>query len=420
MFLGNLEKRNFKKVLTTLNSKTVNILYLSIFGIYIFCEILLSSELVLVMNSSILSVAKYCLFIIFFMILIYNELKIYFRNNILSYNQLIFGILFLLGLSVFASSKSLHIMVLFTFMFGLSKCPFKSVLKTSLIAMSFTTILVFLMAAIGILPNLIYYRGDSIRYSLGFGASTLSQAMIFFTFMAYFGLKGRKTSIFFILLFAIISLIVYKLTYARASLFLTFFAILIALLCKLKIFDTFFKKITNVRIFKRLFVLFPFILLGGSIFLTYLLDIGNSFAIYLNGLLSTRLRLQLDAFNTYGLTIFGENFITTVNGKYAGVDCSYLFLYFNYGIVATFILLFGYSLLINETIKRKNLIVFCILFIYFIHSFTEPYLIDFKYNPYCLLLGTFYFHFDKKVFNSFELYVLLGGKKIGKRITNTY
>ena len=116
MSLGNLEKRNFKKVLTTLNSKTVNILYLSIFSIYIFCEILLSSELVLIMNSSILSVAKYCLFIIFFMILIFNELKIYFRNNILSYNQLIFGILFLLGLLVFASSKNLHIMVLFTFM----------------------------------------------------------------------------------------------------------------------------------------------------------------------------------------------------------------------------------------------------------------------------------------------------------------
>ena len=415
MYIENLERNNTKKIRMKSNSSLINNLFLCCFGTYVFFEIMLSTEMIYILNSDILSFFRYSAFIVFFFFLILNETFPVIEKQTIYREQIILVFLELIGFLVFINSKNLHFLVYINFIYGLSKCDFKKVLKMSLFVMLFAFILTLLMSIFDFLPNITYSRDDRIRYSLGFGTSTLAQGLILFIYLAYFGLKGIKTSIFVNLITVFFSMLVYIFTDARSALVLTLLLVLVAFLIKIKEINILFKKIVNIWLIKDILILLPIISLFISLIVTYLLYIGNDFAIYLNGLLSTRIRLQLDAFMNYDFSFFGNEFDTFVNNSYAGVDNCYLFIYFNYGFIPLLIVLFGLSYLMKRAIDKHNLSLIIILCLLVIYSLTDPYLIDFKYNPYSFLIGILFFRRSKSRINFYDYFLLKGGIYNGEK-----
>ena len=71
---------------------------------------------------------------------------------------------------------------------------------------------------------------------------------------------------------------------------------------------------------------------------------------------------------------------------YNYVDCAYLNILINYGVIVLLILCIGF-MFIGKGVKEKNT---CIVIIFLaIHSITDPQLIELMYNPFLLLLGEF-------------------------------
>lgn len=389
--------------------------YLICFGLYIFLEILISTEITYFVNSIYISLFKYSVFAIFFVFFIIENFSLIGKDKTQVSNLIMLGFLLLLSLIIFWFSHTLQLFVLFSFSFAFRNVNFKSVLKTSFIFSGLAFLFTLIMASINVYPNEVSFRGDNIRYSLGFLTSTLPESMVLFSFLTLFGLKGKKLNGLMILFYFLFGLLIFYLTRARTSFLLLILSLLLSLLVKFKFANSFVGFVRRHKLLLIIFSLVPVIFLLMSVFLTYLLSIGNGFAIYLNGILSTRLRLQLDAFQNYSFSLFGNIFETHLNDLYAGVDNSYLFIYFNYGFIALIFVLYTYYKLVKLSLIRKNSCLFSILVVILIQGLTDPYIIDFKYCPFILLSGMLLFQTKKGTISDYSAY-LYGGRLRVKRV----
>ncbi len=101
---------------------------------------------------------------------------------------------------------------------------------------------------------------------------------------------------------------------------------------------------------------------------------GRAFDI-LNKLLNTRLRLSRIFLTEYPFSLFGRKVADIVTYS-ATMDCSYVYGYVIYGVIAFTLLVLGYGMIIHKYCKEKRGTELCIILACLIAGITEPFLFN--------------------------------------------
>ena len=130
--------------------------------------------------------------------------------------------------------------------------------------------------------------------------------------------------------------------------------------------------------------------------LCYLYRHGYPLAVQANTLLSDRLRITLNLFDKYGLSLLGTSDIMHGFGRsifgisleYDFPDASYAFLIFRYGIMITLIITCLWVFIAVRAIKNGKKSIAYVMVIICVYAFSESHFVDINYNflllmPFC-------------------------------------
>lgn len=245
----------------------------------------------------------------------------------------------------------------------------------------------------GILPDVIIYRGSTVRHSYGYIYPTELLSHYCFIVLMYIYLKQEKFSGKDFIIINVINVILFKMTDSRLD-----FLIIIIASCLALLFA--YKPDILKRCVKPLYINVIFLLSIAFSFITAIFYNGNStiFSL-LNHLLSQRLLLGNNALSYYGLSVFGEKIKwigSGGNGVYASydpleynfVDCSYLQYTLSFGMMFMIAICVLYMLTVIYEYRKKNVYSLIVLGLVFVISIIEPRLINIPLNPFILLMGS--------------------------------
>ena len=233
------------------------------------------------------------------------------------------------------------------------------------------------------------------RYGLGFSWVSNGPTLLFFFTLQYLFLRKSKTKIWEYAILEAVNVYVFlrtdtNLPFVLISLIILFFAIQGA-------FKNHWRALRHLKV---LYYLIPLLICAGTIFLYYMPDLHlpalDTIWNKLNGVLHYRLYYGRMGIHNYGLRLFGQQIewvgysITadTAAGTYNYVDCSYIRILLNNGIVYLLAALEVYTRMIVRAVRKTDFwLVFIAIFV-LLHSFTEPRLMELTFNVIPVLAFT--------------------------------
>lgn len=352
---------------------------------YCFLEILISTEIIYLIPSSFFSILKYVLAAVMTAYVLFDMRHIRFNS---SHIPLALCALVAVATAIFARTLQIYMLLLIILL--LRGYSFRQILRPMYVMLWAVFIFTLLMSLANIYPNVDHSRNGTVRNALGFGTPTLGQSILLFLLLSHFYLKKNKMSYISIALYLIAVSAMYAFTVGRTGYYLSLFAIAAIFLYKICSGAAVFKKFSSSNILCLAFMALPFVLLVLTLVLTRLYEAGVPFAVKLNAALSTRLELQMNALNERPITLFGQN-IAWYNSQniYIGIDNSYLYHLFNYGLVVFVAALFMYSYILYGAWRRGDVCMMLVVVIILIDGIVEPYMLDFKYNYFILCIGSY-------------------------------
>ena len=195
------------------------------------------------------------------------------------------------------------------FIIAARKIPFKNIARYAAIISALFLIVVIVSAYAGIIPNHIEDRGDSFRYYLGFLYSLYPATIM--TNISLLVIYYRKNHIFWweLLILLAANVWIFQKTGARLAFIISFLGLLISCLLKLK--PNFF--VTKKRL--MCILAFSFVVLAIiSIIISLEFDSSVGWQAKANTFLSSRLSLQHEAIQKYGISLFGQDINANGNG----------------------------------------------------------------------------------------------------------
>ena len=157
-----------------------------------------------------------------------------------------------------------------------------------------------------IIPDWIFYRGDTQRHSLGFYYSTIAIGIYLSCMLMYFYVRKSKATVMELLLFEGINVFLYKYTDGRLSFILISIILFMMLILKIPKLRQLFKLPHMQVVLKYIGYILPISLFMLVILATYLYSKGNPIGFSINKILSGRLLYTKNAFQQYGITLFGQ------------------------------------------------------------------------------------------------------------------
>ena len=292
------------------------------------------------------------------------------KHMIYQWIFVIFGISIVM-LSTFFSGTSTFLFFSLFFI-GAFNIDIHSFLKNDLKIRIFMLLLIFSLFLIGVFPDMISYRGDIIRHSLGFRHPNTLGAFIFL--ICFEILLVNWNNLRFKHYFISISLLFLNnyINNSRSSLLTG-----IVIICFIFLIKT-FPSFLNNSIVKKILLISPFIIISIILLIVTKEKIGPLNFDKLNLLSSGRISLYKSIYNYYGVDIFGQQ-LPTLSKEFAEryflqyhiLDNVYLTLLINYGIVA--ISLSGITIfsILSKAIKDKKYIFLVVVVCYLIFGITE-------------------------------------------------
>lgn len=96
---------------------------------------------------------------------------------------------------------------------------------------------------------------------------------------------------------------------------------------------------------------------------------------------------------TYGVSLIGQdiewvgfNISETLTGTYNYVDCSYVKILLDHGILLLTVVLLAYGYILYQSVQKKEYYLTWIILIVLVFSITEPRLFDITFNPFFVLV----------------------------------
>lgn len=306
-----------------------------------------------------------------------------------SYKYLILSILLLLsGVLVYFQTNRLNFLVYSMLLVLLVNVDMKVVLRNYVIVAGILVVGVFLLSLVGMVPNLQYNRAGVIRNSFGFIYPTDFASHCFYLFLAISYLLKDKfiwtRSLFGVLLSAFI------IKYCDAR--LNALSILLATVIFIYFYYSNEKKL-------KIFALLPYsavVFASVVTYLSYKFSWSDPFLVSINKLITGRLGLGRNAFDTFGVHLFGTRNVQFIGsgGKtesvigYNYVDSSYVQMLFTYGIVPVVLLIIIYVVASKQQYKDGQYLLVAILSLIAFNCMIEAFWFVPTYNIFMFLLFT--------------------------------
>ena len=323
-----------------------------------------------------------------FLVVLLLGLRFLYKMRV-SYKYLILSILLLLsGVLVYFQTNRLNFLVYSMLLVLLVNVDMKVVLRNYIVVAGILVVGVFLLSLVGMIPNLQYNRAGVIRNSFGFIYPTDFASHCFYLFLAVSYLLKDKfiwtRSLFGVLLSAFI------IKYCDAR--LNALSILLATVIFIYFYYSNGKKL-------KIFALLPYSAVVFASIVTYLsykFSWSNPFLVTVNKLITGRLALGRNAFDTFGVHLFGTRNVQFIGsgGKtesvigYNYVDSSYVQMLFTYGIVPVVLLIIIYVVASRKQYKDGQYLLVAILSLIAFNCMIEAFWFVPTYNIFMFLLFT--------------------------------
>ena len=323
-----------------------------------------------------------------FLVVLLLGLRFLYKMRV-SYKYLILSILLLLsGVLVYFQTNRLNFLVYSMLLVLLVNVDMKVVLRNYVVVAGILVVGVFLLSLVGMVPNLQYNRAGVIRNSFGFIYPTDFASHCFYLFLAISYLLKDKfiwtRSLFGVLLSAFI------IKYCDAR--LNALSILLATVIFIYFYYSNGKKL-------KIFALLPYsavIFASVVTYLSYKFSWSNPFLVSVNKLITGRLALGRNAFDTFGVHLFGTRNVQFIGsgGKtesvigYNYVDSSYVQMLFTYGIVPVVLLIIIYVVASRKQYKDGQYLLVAILSLIAFNCMIEAFWFVPTYNIFMFLLFT--------------------------------
>ena len=306
-----------------------------------------------------------------------------------SYKYLILSILLLLsGGLVYFQTNRLNFLVYSMLLVLLVNVDMKVVLRNYVVVAGILVVGVFLLSLVGIVPNLQYNRAGVIRNSFGFIYPTDFASHCFYLFLAISYLLKDKLIWTRTLFGFLLSAFIIKYCDAR----LNALSILLATVIFIYFYYSDEKKL-------KIFALLPYSAVVFASIVTYLsykFSWSNPFLVSVNKLITGRLALGRNAFDTFGVHLFGTRNVQFIGsgGKtesvigYNYVDSSYVQMLFTYGIVPVVLLIVIYVVASRKQYKDGQYLFVAILSLIAFNCMIEAFWFVPTYNIFMFLLFT--------------------------------
>lgn len=323
-----------------------------------------------------------------FLVVLLLGLRFLYKMRV-SYKYLILSILLLLsGVLVYVQTNRLNFLVYSMLLVLLVNVDMKVVLRNYVVVAGILVVGVFLLSLVGMVPNLQYNRAGVIRNSFGFIYPTDFASHCFYLFLAISYLLKDKfiwtRSLFGVLLSAFI------IKYCDAR--LNALSILLATVIFIYFYYSNGKKL-------KIFALLPYsaVVFASTVtYLSYKFSWSNPFLVSVNKLITGRLALGRNAFDTFGVHLFGTRNVQFIGsgGKtesvigYNYVDSSYVQMLFTYGIVPVVLLIIIYVVASRKQYKDGQYLLVAILSLIAFNCMIEAFWFVPTYNIFMFLLFT--------------------------------
>lgn len=282
------------------------------------------------------------------------------------------------------------VLCLFLFVIGMKGIDFNKVARSMLVWFLIGLIVTIAASQIGVIENWSYNSAGRERVSLGYFYPSHATSTIFYCVCLLCFVLGNKLKLWHVFLIEVFNIWQYKATDARAGTLMMLFVPIMFYLFK------YIRGDINKKPIVKLFVLaFPVSALFS--FFTAIFYNGQGLLLKLNSLISNRLYLANRALQEYGITLFGEridwignggvgHIKRSLEGEYNYVDCSYIKIMFDYGIVICAIVVVGFTIASIVAVKKNNKYLLLALSFVAVYSIIEPRLIEIGFNPFVLIL----------------------------------
>lgn len=215
--------------------------------------------------------------------------------------------------------------------------------------------------------------------------------------MMYVCNRKNKIKVYEIFILEMINVFIYKYTDGRTSFLLATIVLLAILIKKIKIVNVIIHSKFSKNMLKVLCYILPAFAMIFILLFTYLYSIDSNIANSANRILSNRLDLNVQAFNNYKITLFGQDIswkgwggvghdpdIDLENYTYNFVDNSYVRIIFDYGVIPSLLIIIGYTIILIKNYKNNDYRSIFILIIMMLMAEMEPCLVDFNSNIFLI------------------------------------
>ena len=308
-------------------------------------------------------------------------------------------VIFVCGICVLISAVNTGLFrIIFTILFivAAGNQNWKDLIKMSFFVECVLMFFVLLSWIIGILPNEIILRLDgSRRYYLGYNYTTLSANYFFHMVLMYIFIKNGKMKAIAYAVLVLLNLFFFIMTDTK-TIFIMVFLVLVAVFFTERVSSKWMQNRWNCKFLHYVFYIFGFISIEAILAFRW----GSWIFPRINNIMTNRLSLGQQAYDQYGISILGQviTWNTEFNGStpYMYVDCAYMNVAINYGIVILGLLCAGFTYIMGRALKEKDAMLLIVGFFLAAHSISDPQLYMAWYNPFLLLIGAFFYKSDEK------------------------
>lgn len=367
-----------------------NLIFLLAYGMYILSMSLEYTDLRYGFDKG-LQLMRYAAYALFLIKIILEML--YHKKS-----TLLFAVLLFLCIMQAGITGMREICFLLLILFSCQEEDIRPALKLQIAIQIICLVLTFVLCAAGILTNGEYFDHGKIRYSMGFVYINGAGALLFSSEAAWMYIRGKKITIWETLLFLSGWGIVYYYTDLRTM------TLIGCALAVAGVVVKYWKWMVTEAIPKMFYLVFPFVMTAFTWVLQFYYNLHSHEKIcaVLNSKLNGRLNLAKNALENYDLSLWGQkirwigNVDNLARNKYNYVDCSYIRMPLDYGILISLIFLGIYCFIMYRLVKEENRAGCVALCAVLVCGFMMYILAGVHYNPLILLAGGI-FHGKTKI-----------------------
>ncbi|MCC8088633.1 MAG: hypothetical protein LIO79_05140 [Rikenellaceae bacterium] len=286
----------------------------------------------------------------------------------------------LLLLSIFYL-RDAYLLVLLCFILNGANINLNDLVKFDLKIRIFLIAFIVSLSLMGVIDNYSAVINGVYKQALGFSHPNVLAAMVFVALIEWIYLRFYRLKWYDVVGMLVCCYIISQISAGRSSLYSFYIVFLLAIVLKI------FPKILNSKVFKYLCSSLTVICTVICFWLVKLYELGNSYALILNEILTRRLLQAYRLLDAYGVSVIGQQVSThgtrnsaSSSAEYFSVDMSYIYIPIKYGVIILVLLCIGYFFYTKKVIEEKNVPLLISIIFFIVLGLTESYFYRVSYN----------------------------------------